>query len=253
MTPPEDREAAIGAVVADLRGTLSQKALAEKMRERGWKWSQATVWSVEQGERPLRLAESVDLAEILEAELTDLVESTPPLSKLARAIEDQLGQHSGLFWRIRAEIISHYDQQRELAWQVERLSQDADGEEVELVDEGIESLARNTPVAALTGAQEWWEGQLEESGERLVGYPQSVLDAIAETLRQDAADLASGRTKRVLGTTVDAHLVETSEALKQYRSSVSLLVAGAEVPRGRLFHRGSSDEQTSTPEVGSDG
>jgi hypothetical protein len=35
------------------------------MRERGWKWSQATVWSVEKGERPLRLSEATDLAEVL--------------------------------------------------------------------------------------------------------------------------------------------------------------------------------------------
>ena len=35
------------------------------MRERGWKWSQATVWAVEKGDRPLRLAEANDLGAIL--------------------------------------------------------------------------------------------------------------------------------------------------------------------------------------------
>ena len=55
----------IGQNLARLRGSLSQKDLADLMRERGWKWSQATVWSVERGDRPLRLAEAEDLARIL--------------------------------------------------------------------------------------------------------------------------------------------------------------------------------------------
>lgn len=38
------------------------------MRTRGWKWSQATVWAVEKGERPLRLAEAEDLVSILRQE-----------------------------------------------------------------------------------------------------------------------------------------------------------------------------------------
>lgn len=44
---------------------MSQKDLAERMRERGWKWSQATVWSIEKGERPLRLAEAEDVSAVL--------------------------------------------------------------------------------------------------------------------------------------------------------------------------------------------
>lgn len=58
-----------------MRGELSQSALADRMRERGWKWSQATVWSVEQGERPLRLAEAVDLAEVLGGRVPELLGS----------------------------------------------------------------------------------------------------------------------------------------------------------------------------------
>lgn len=55
----------IGRNVVRLRGTITQKDLAERMRERGWKWSQATVWAVEKGDRPLRLAEAEDLSDIL--------------------------------------------------------------------------------------------------------------------------------------------------------------------------------------------
>lgn len=61
----DSRDQWIGRNVATYRGEMSQQALADAMRERGWKWSQATVWSVEKGERPVRLSEAFDLAAVL--------------------------------------------------------------------------------------------------------------------------------------------------------------------------------------------
>lgn len=48
----------IGNNLKTLRGSMSQEELASKMRDSGFKWSKATVWSVEQGQRPLRLTEA---------------------------------------------------------------------------------------------------------------------------------------------------------------------------------------------------
>jgi transcriptional regulator with XRE-family HTH domain len=59
----------IGANVAILRKGKSQKDIAAAMKERGYKWSQATVWSIEKGERPLRLTEALDLAVVLDADM----------------------------------------------------------------------------------------------------------------------------------------------------------------------------------------
>lgn len=59
------RDEQVGKAVTVFRGERSQKSVADAMRERGWKWSQATVWSVEKGERPLRLTEAADLAVVL--------------------------------------------------------------------------------------------------------------------------------------------------------------------------------------------
>ena len=59
-----DTDARIGKRLQELRGEMSQAALAAAMAERGHKWSQATVWSVEQGKRPIRLAEADDVASI---------------------------------------------------------------------------------------------------------------------------------------------------------------------------------------------
>lgn len=67
---------AIGQNIARLRGPLSQVDLAKKMKGKGWKWSQSTVWSVEKGDRPLRLREASDLAEILGTPLESLL--VPP-------------------------------------------------------------------------------------------------------------------------------------------------------------------------------
>lgn len=46
------------------------------MRERGFKWSQATVWAIEKGDRPLRLAEAWELSILLEQPLESLIRPT---------------------------------------------------------------------------------------------------------------------------------------------------------------------------------
>lgn len=55
-----------------LKGDTSQDYIAELMRDRGFKWSQSTVWAVEKGERPLRLSEARALVSALGAYLFDL-------------------------------------------------------------------------------------------------------------------------------------------------------------------------------------
>ena len=86
-----DADKCIGAVARALRGDMAQEALATAMRHRGWKWSQATVWSVERGDRPLRLAEAADLATILRVTIDDLLsgdESTALRVALTRATSE---------------------------------------------------------------------------------------------------------------------------------------------------------------------
>lgn len=60
-----DLDKRIGDNLKRLRGDKSQDDIALAMKERGFKWSQATVWNVERGERPLRLAEARVLVEVL--------------------------------------------------------------------------------------------------------------------------------------------------------------------------------------------
>lgn len=56
----------IGRNLASLRGGMSQRELATRMRAAGFKWSHLTVASVERGDRPLRLSEASAIAELLE-------------------------------------------------------------------------------------------------------------------------------------------------------------------------------------------
>lgn len=69
-----DTDVRIGERLQQLRGDMSQAALAASMAERHHKWSQATVWSVETAKRPLRLAEAEDVAEILGVGVADLLQ-----------------------------------------------------------------------------------------------------------------------------------------------------------------------------------
>lgn len=55
----------IGQRLKAARGAISQKGLAKQMKSLGWRWSQTTVWSIEEGERPLRLSEAASLSKIL--------------------------------------------------------------------------------------------------------------------------------------------------------------------------------------------
>lgn len=60
-------DAEIGQTVRELRERmhLSQSAFAELTRSKGLSWHQPTVSRIEDGERPLRLAEAIVLSESL--------------------------------------------------------------------------------------------------------------------------------------------------------------------------------------------
>lgn len=70
------RDVLVGENLTRLRGEMTQQALADAMRKKGWRWSQATVWSVEKGERPLKFSEAEDVAQILQTPLANLSRPT---------------------------------------------------------------------------------------------------------------------------------------------------------------------------------
>lgn len=76
----------IGENLARLRGDTTQEALAQLMKERGHKWSQNTVWLVEQGKRPLRFTEAQDLSTILGFYNLDMLTRQPEVLSAASAV-----------------------------------------------------------------------------------------------------------------------------------------------------------------------
>lgn len=65
VTPERNREVGSSVKAARDSAGVSQKELADKMRGVGFKWSQATVWSIERGERPLTWSEGLELGQMI--------------------------------------------------------------------------------------------------------------------------------------------------------------------------------------------
>ncbi|MBM6731176.1 helix-turn-helix transcriptional regulator [Bifidobacterium pullorum subsp. saeculare] len=67
-----EQDSMIGRNLQRLRSEVgyTQVELAEKMRERGYKWSKTTVWMIETGERPLKLAEAQDVLRCMDLDWT---------------------------------------------------------------------------------------------------------------------------------------------------------------------------------------
>jgi transcriptional regulator with XRE-family HTH domain len=91
----------------------SQEQLAAAMSKRGFKWHQATVYKVESGDRPVKLAEAAALAEIVDQridELTATPESAHADRYVRRALKgldntlEQLIKHADLFRFLQLEL-----------------------------------------------------------------------------------------------------------------------------------------------------
>jgi len=101
----------------------SQTELAERMQDRGHSWHQATVYKLEDGRRPTRLAEAVALAEVLEVPLTHLIGPDAPervarfeVARAARRVKaikrarEQLDEELHEAERKRAALAARYSE-----------------------------------------------------------------------------------------------------------------------------------------------
>lgn len=73
---PRPADVQVGKNLVRLRGVRSQAEIATEMRKKyGHAWSQATVWNIETGARPLRFVEANDLSQVLKVPVTELLRS----------------------------------------------------------------------------------------------------------------------------------------------------------------------------------
>jgi transcriptional regulator with XRE-family HTH domain len=119
----------IGRNVARLRGDMSQSDLAKAMRDRGYKWSQATVWSVEKGERPLRLSEAETLTEVLGRNTVtgaaEFLASTAEMQIVASLERVALANKA-----FNEAMSAYFDALDDLATSADLVSEQADAEDV---------------------------------------------------------------------------------------------------------------------------
>lgn len=104
----------IGATLTRIRNGRSQKDVADAMRTQGFRWSQATVWAVEKGERPLRLTEAQALGVVLGIN-HDLLLAEPEELDLHADIAD----FTSLLEEIASLAYESYEAQRRLVGAVD--------------------------------------------------------------------------------------------------------------------------------------
>jgi transcriptional regulator with XRE-family HTH domain len=124
----ESPDARIGATVRALRGHRPQRDVAKAMRARGHQWNQSTVWQIENGTRPLRLFEALELAAELGVSLERLL--TPdqvivrgPMRDMLDALAD-LNEATDKVSELRAEL-EKAERTKEIAEQAFRRAQAA--------------------------------------------------------------------------------------------------------------------------------
>lgn len=157
----------IGRNVQTLRGDMTQKELADAMKARGYKWSQPTVVAIEKGERPLRLTEARDLAEILNSNV--LIMTMP---------EVQLGLVQD-FRAISAVMEEIESAARDLFAKQRRLAIAADHLGDEFTDEHFDAyLGRTAMDAALEGTivAEAQSRATQEANDLIDGKPNTLPD-----------------------------------------------------------------------------
>lgn len=160
MSTEQDRH--IGRTMAILRGDKTQQAVADEMRKRGWRWSQATVWSVEKGERALRLAEAEDLADVLGTVSVHSFLTEP----VGAHIQQGVRRVTNAYRAIVESVWECLDAQDALRVRLTRAH--VDGHElsdVELVQRDLWARASDVPEKAVAEARSEYEQRLRVDDE----------------------------------------------------------------------------------------
>jgi transcriptional regulator with XRE-family HTH domain len=153
-----NRDEQVGLTLSFLRGSMTQKALADAMKIRGWKWSQATVWSVEKGDRPLRLTEAVDVATILEVDVSEFL-NDPVMASYSKEMADTLQGQVHAAREITASITKYLEHRERL----HVLIQDAHARGIDTVEAWI-AAATEAPSLdqAIEAGKDAFSGEYSE-------------------------------------------------------------------------------------------
>lgn len=186
----------IGRNVTRIRAGMSQKDLADAMRELGFRWSQATVWAVEKGERPLRLAEAEGLGRVLKIHHTVLLSTTEEINLIYRFRE-----LNDLFDEIEKLAFASFESQRFLAMAVDWHPASWDDD-----DDSLDVIARTAVDAAVEGlvrAEAHYRGLREvtsfpeppDAVQSPGKYSDTFLSAVEKRLADERSRIRAARAK----------------------------------------------------------
>ena len=178
MSAREDRYKDIDQnIAANVRayreaGGISQEELAQRMAGRGFPFTQATVWKVERGQRPVRAGELIALGDvfgrILVTDLTDHPDATRHTIRLERASANAAAAYDTL----KAAAAGYLDAQVQLVYAA-RLARDAGHGVNELYTSWLTTPAEEAVIEArVEYATE------DERHEQLHGEVSKILDAL---------------------------------------------------------------------------
>jgi len=96
--------------------TLSQEELAQQMTARGFGFSQATIWKIEQGKRPVKISEAAALAQALQVSLWHDLTAEPETFRHQTRL-DQANRHAyEAYEQLRATAETYLQRQLELSY-----------------------------------------------------------------------------------------------------------------------------------------
>lgn len=184
------RAAQIGTNLLNYRGDMSQTELAGIMRGLGFKWSQATVWAIEKGERSLRLEEAEAVARCLGIAVQDLLREDDDLEVWARrqsviAAKDRMTASARSIVEDQIDLVVELDGRTIGPTSKATLDDILSLDPVQIVAETVAEIGRD-----------WLKGVVVDAGGVLsapgtsVAVPQALLKVIAA-----AQDVESNRGK----------------------------------------------------------
>ncbi|MDQ1536137.1 MAG: hypothetical protein QOE58_530 [Actinomycetota bacterium] len=93
---------------------VSQEELADRMTARGFGFSQATVWKIEQGKRPVRISEAEALADAIGGLSVQTLLAKPEASRIHANVRASMGRAYDAYEQIKAATQAYLEAQLNL-------------------------------------------------------------------------------------------------------------------------------------------
>jgi transcriptional regulator with XRE-family HTH domain len=145
-------------IAANLRayreaGSISQEELAQRMTDRGFGFSQATIWKIESGQRPVKVSELVALADSLGVMLATDLTDEPEMTRHEIRLEQTNRKAHCAYETLKEAAADYLDAQLELVVAA-RLAHDAGLAVTELHTSWLDTPAEEAVIEARVEAEQ---------------------------------------------------------------------------------------------------